>query len=69
MQNCDRMKTFHVKGWPLIAEARTLKDAIFKLVDRDGGFTYRPHWYSHSDRKSWAEVTMTDGYVCIVEEV
>lgn len=63
------MKTFRVKDWPLVVNARTLKDAIFKLVDRDGNFTYRPHWYSHSDRKSWAEVTLVDGYVCIVEEL
>ena len=50
-------------------KATCLKQALFKLVDSDGDFTYRPHWYTRSNRKSWAEFETGYGYSGVVEEV
>lgn len=64
------MKRFRIKGSTEIVKAQCLKQAILKLVcDTDELKWYRPHWYTRSNRKSWAEVETNYGYHCIVEEV
>ena len=52
-----------------IVKASCIKQALLKLVDADGDFTYRPHWYTKSGRKSWAEFETSYGYKGILEEV
>ena len=52
-----------------MVKATCLKQALLKLVDSDGDFTYRPHWYTRSNRKSWAEFETGYGYRGVVEEV
>lgn len=53
----------------MTVKANCIRQSILKLVDADGDFTYKPHWYTNSNKKSWAEVTTTYGYKCIIEEV
>ncbi len=62
-------RRFRIRGTWYTVEAPCVKAAIRKLVTEDGDFTYTPHWYTGSNRKSWAEVTTSYGYECIVEEV
>ena len=63
------MKQYRIRGSLLIIKASCMKQAILKLVDEDGDFVYRHHWYTRSNRKAWAEVETGYGYHCIVEEV
>ena len=63
------MKQYRIRGSLLIIKASCMKQAILKLVDEDGDFVYRHHWYTRSNRKAWAEVETGYGYKCIVEEV
>lgn len=63
------MKQYRIKGNTEIIKASCMKQAILKLVDEDGDFVYRNHWYTRNNRKSWAEVETGYGYHCIVEEV
>lgn len=63
------MKRYRIKGNTEIVKASCMKRAILKLVDEDGDFVYRNHWYTRSLKKAWAEVETGYGYRCIVEEV
>lgn len=63
------MKKFRIKGNTEIVKASCLKQALMKLVDEDGDFVYTRHWYTRSNRKSWAEFETSYGYKGIVEEV
>lgn len=63
------MKEFRIRGCWMTVKATCLKQALLKLVDADGDFTYRAHWYTRSNRKSWAEFETSYGYKGIVEEV
>ena len=63
------MKKFRIRGTWYTVSAACMKQAILKLVDEDGNFTYKIHWYTRSNRKSWAEVETDWGYKCVVEEV
>ena len=63
------MKNFRIRGTWYTVKATCLKQALLKLVDSDGDFTYRPHWYTRSNRKSWAEFETGYGYRGVVEEV
>lgn len=46
-----------------------MKQALLILVDPDGNFTYKNHWYTKSNRKSWAEFETSYGYSGIVQEI
>ena len=63
------MKSFRIRGTWYTVKATCIKQALLKLVDSDGDFTYRPHWYTRSNRKSWAEFETGYGYRGVVEEV
>lgn len=63
------MKKYRIKGNTEIVNASCMKQALYKLIDADGDFTYRNHWYTRSNRKAWAEVETSYGYTCKVEEV
>lgn len=63
------MRKFRIRGTWYTVNASCLKQALLKLVDEDGDFTYRPHWYTRSTRKSWAEFQTSYGYSGIIEEV
>ena len=63
------MKKFKLRGSSLVVEAPCLKRALLLLVDPDGDFTYRAHWYTKSGRKSWADFETGYGYAGVVEEV
>lgn len=64
------MKKFRIKGSISVINANCLLEATKKLVcEKDEIAEYKPHWYTHSNRKSWAEVKTTYGYECIIEEV
>ena len=63
------MKEFRIKGLWYTVKATCLRQALKKLVDEDGDFTYAPHWYTRSNRKSWASFETSYGYKGIVEEV
>lgn len=63
------MKQYRIRGLWYTVKATCMKQAILKLVDEDGDFTYKNHWYTRSNRKAWAEVETGYGYRCIVEEV
>lgn len=63
------MKNFRIRGTWYTVKATCLKQALLKLVDSDGDFTYRPNWYTRSNRKSWAEFETGYGYSGVVEEV
>jgi hypothetical protein len=64
-----KMKEFRIKGTWYTVKANCIRQALKKLVDEDGDFTYTPHWYTRSNRKSWAEFETSYGYRGIVEEV
>lgn len=53
----------------MTVNAKCFKDALRKLVDADLDLTYRNHWYTNSNRKSWCEFETNYGYKGIVEEV
>lgn len=63
------MKTFRIRGTWYTVKASSMRQALIKLVDSDGDFTYTPHWYTKSNRKSWCEFETSYGYKGIVEEV
>lgn len=63
------MKLYRIRGTWYTIKANCIKDAIKKLVDKDGDFVYKNHWYTKSNRKAWAEVKTGYGYECIVEEI
>lgn len=63
------MKQYRIRGLWYTVKASCLKQAILKLVDSEGDFVYTSHWYTRSNRKSWAEVETGYGYKCIVEEI
>ncbi len=63
------MKTYRIRGSTEKIKASCMKQAIKKLVDEDMDLTYKNHWYTRSNRKSWAEVETSYGYKCIVEEL
>jgi len=63
------MKKYRIKGNTEIVNASCMKQALYKLIDPDGDFTYRNHWYTRSNRKAWADVETSYGYKCKVEEV
>lgn len=63
------MKKYRIKGTWYIVKASCIKQALLKLVDDGGDFTYTPHWYTRSNRKSWAEFETSYGYKGILEEV
>lgn len=62
-------RKFRIKGNTEIIKAHCMKQAILKLVDPDGDFTYKNHWYTKTNRKSWAEFITSYGYSGIVEEI
>lgn len=63
------MNRYRIKGNTEIVKASCMKQALLKLVDEDGDFIYRNHWYTRSNRKAWAEFETSYGYKGIVEEV
>ena len=63
------MKQYKIKGNTEVVKAGCMKQALYKLIDPDGDFVYRNHWYTRSKRKAWAEVETSYGYKCIVVEV
>lgn len=63
------MRKFRIRGLTYEVKATCLRQAILKLVSDDGDFVYTPHWYTRSNRKSWAEFETNYGYKGIVEEV
>ena len=63
------MKSFRIRGTWYTVRATCLRKALLKLVDSDGDFTYQAHWYTRSNRKSWAEFETGYGYSVVVEEV
>ena len=63
------MKKYRIKGNTEIVKASCMRQALYKLIDADGDFVYRNHWYTRSNRKAWAEVETSYGYRCIVQEV
>ena len=68
-ERIKEMKNFRIRGTWYTVKATCLKQALLKLVDSDGDFTYRSHWYTRSNRKSWAEFETGYGYRGVVEEV
>ena len=44
------MKKFRIKGNTEIIAASCMKQALCKLVDPDGDFVYRNHWYTKSNK-------------------
>lgn len=63
------MKRFRIKGSTEIVTASCMRQALLKLVDPDGDFVYKNHWYTRSNKKSWAKFETSYGYIGIVEEV
>ena len=63
------MKQYRIKGTWYTIKASCIRRALLKLVDADGDFTYKSHWYTKSLRKSWAEFETGYGYKGILEEV
>lgn len=63
------MRSWRIRGTWFTVKAASAKQALLKLVDADGDFTYRNHWYTRSNRKAWAEFETSYGYKGIVEEV
>lgn len=63
------MKRFRIKGSTEIVTASCMRQALLRLVDPDGDFVYKNHWYTRSNKKSWAEFETSYGYIGIVEEV
>lgn len=46
------MKLYRIRGTWYTIKANCIKDAIKKLVDKDGDFVYKNHWYTKSNRKA-----------------
>ena len=63
------MKQYRIKGTWYKVKAPCMKQALLKLIDSDGDFVYKNHWYTKSNRKAWAEFETSYGYAGIVEEV
>lgn len=63
------MKKFRIRGTWYTVSATCLKQALLKLVDADGDFTYERHWYTRSHQKSWASFETSYGYKGVIEEV
>lgn len=63
------MKRYRIKGNTEIVKAPCMKQALKKLVDTDGDFIYKNHWYTRSNRKAWAEFETSYGYKGIVQEL
>ena len=63
------MREYRIRGSVEIVKASCIKQALLKLVDPDGDFVYKAHWYTGSRRKSWAEFETSYGYKGILEEV
>lgn len=63
------MKTYRIKGTTERIKANCMKQALLKLVDKDGDFLYQEHWYTRSNRKAWARFETSYGYTGIVEEL
>lgn len=63
------MKQFRIRGTWYTVKASSFRQALLKLVDADGDFTYTAHWYTRSKRKSWAEFETSYGYKGVIEEV
>ena len=64
-----KVKNFKIKGTWYTVKADCMKHALLKLVDRSGDFTYTPHWYTRSNRKSWCTFETSYGYKGIIEEI
>lgn len=62
-------RRFRIKGSTEIVEAYSMKRALLKLVDPDGDFVYKNHWYTRSNKKSWCEFETSYGYKGIVMEI
>lgn len=63
------MRKWRIRGTWYTVSARCIKEALYKLVDPEGDFIYRGHWYTRSNRKAWAEFETGYGYTGIIEEV
>lgn len=63
------LKNYKIKGSTEKIQAHCMKQALLKLVDKDGDFVYKNHWYTRSNRKAWAEFETSYGYKGVVEEV
>lgn len=63
------LKDYKIKGSSEKIQAHSMKQALLKLVDNDGDFVYKNHWYTRSNRKPWAEFETSYGYKGIVEEI
>jgi len=63
------MRWWRIKGNTEKVSAQCAKQALIKLVDADGDFTYKNHWYTRSNKKAWVEFETSYGYKGIVEEV
>ena len=63
------LKAYRIKGTTEIIRANCMKQALLKLVDNDGDFVYKNHWYTRNNRKAWAEFETVYGYKGIVEEI
>ena len=63
------IRKWRIKGTWFTVTARSAKEALKKLVDADGDFTYKNHWYTKSNRKAWAEFETSYGYTGIIEEI
>lgn len=63
------MKQFRIQGTWYTVKAACIKQALLKLVDSDGDFKYTKHFYTRSNRKSWAEFETSYGYTGVIEEV
>ena len=44
------MKQYRIRGTWYTVKARCIRQALLKLVDADGNFTYKSHWYTKSRR-------------------
>lgn len=62
-------RKFRIEGSTEIVKASCMKQALLKLVDPEGDFTYKNHWYTKSNRKAWCEFETSYGYKGIVKEV
>ena len=63
------VKCFRIKGTWYTVKASCIRQALLKLVDEGGDFTYKIHFYTKSKQKSWAEFETSYGYKGILEEV
>lgn len=63
------MKKFRIRGTWYTVNAKCIRQALLKLVDENGDFTYTPHWFTRSGRKSYAEFETSYGYKGVIEEV